>query len=383
MARSKVAEGIFYDSKRKVFYVSFIYGKDGEGKYIRKFKTYRTLKEAKEARREFLAHKEQNELVTPENGNLGDVVEEWLATIAKPRVAYTTYYGYEQIVRNHILKDKISKLPMEDVRARDIQQYYARMLRRVSPNTVIKHRDLLRSVFDYAVRMQYAYRNYVDETIPPTKARREPSVYTPEQLQALFEAMRGTWMEVVVYIAAYLGLRREEIAGLKWKSVDFNNGAILVCDARTAAGSVIVDKDTKTTSSYRKLQMPDTLREVLLAELRKQEEWRKVFGAEYHDSGYVVQHEDGRPRRPNYLSAKFKDIIDKNKLPHITLHGLRHTFASLANQSGATLFDTSKALGHSSPDITGRIYTHMLTRVQSTSVNGVSRQIDIRKRGAR
>lgn len=382
MAREKIAEGISYDIDRKLYYVAFTYGRDGNGKFIRKYKTYSTLKEARAAKREFDANKDHGDTLSPRRITLGDVMQEWLKTVAQPKIAHTTYYGYEQIVRNHLLKDKIGKLPIQDIKARDIQQYYARALEKLSPNTVIKHYNLLSSIFDYAVMMKYAYRNYVKETMPPKKIVSEPDIYTAEQLQTLFRAVQGTWMEPVVFIAGYLGLRREEISGLRWSSIDFTNNTILICDARTSAGSTIIEKETKTSSSYRKLQMPSTLREVLLGERQRQEEWKGIYGAQYHNGGYVIQHDDGRPRRPNYLSAKLQQIVSKYNLPHITLHGLRHTFASLANQSGVTLFDTSKALGHSSPDITGRIYTHLLTNVQSTSVAGVSQQLDNRKKGA-
>jgi len=84
------------------------------------------------------------------------------------------------------------------------------------------------------------------------------------------------------------------------------------------------------------------------------------LGDAYQNNNYVLTHEDGRPIRPNYASELFKRFILDNDLPPLTLHGLRHSFASVANAKGVSLFDIGKALGHSSTATTGKIYTHLL-----------------------
>jgi integrase len=74
----------------------------------------------------------------------------------------------------------------------------------------------------------------------------------------------------------------------------------------------------------------------------------------------VVAHDDGRPLRPNYASDLFTKFIRDNDLPPLTLHGLRHSFASIANAKRIPMYDIGKALGHSTPATTSRIYTHLL-----------------------
>ena len=66
--------------------------------------------------------------------------------------------------------------------------------------------------------------------------------------------------------------------------------------------------------------------------------------------------------RPNYAYELFRRFIEKNGLPPITLHGLRHSFASIANAKGISMYDIGKALGHSSPSTTSKIYTHLLDK---------------------
>ena len=106
--------------------------------------------------------------------------------------------------------------------------------------------------------------------------------------------------------------------------------------------------------------MSPDVTDVLLREREKQAKYRQALGAAYQNSGYVFSHEDGRPFRPNYASDLFAKFIKDNGLSHLTLHGLRHCFASIANARGIPMFDIGKALGHSSPATTSKIYTHLL-----------------------
>jgi len=98
----------------------------------------------------------------------------------------------------------------------------------------------------------------------------------------------------------------------------------------------------------------------LRKEQSKQEKYKDFFGDLYDTGDYVIVNEQGKPIRPNYVSELFKVFIKENDLPPITLHGLRHSFASIANAKGVTLYDIGKALGHSTPSTTGKIYTHLL-----------------------
>ena len=167
-------------------------------------------------------------------------------------------------------------------------------------------------------------------------------------------------MEVLIKLAGYLGLRREEIMGLTWNCVDFEHRQIEIREVRTMAATQVVTKDPKTDSSLRTLYMPDAVEDVLKREQAKQDYYRQTLGDSYQDSGYVFTHEDGRPIRPNYASELFTKFIADHDLPPITLHGLRHSFASIANSKGIPMYDIGKALGHSSPAVTGKIYTHLL-----------------------
>ena len=79
-----------------------------------------------------------------------------------------------------------------------------------------------------------------------------------------------------------------------------------------------------------------------------------------------------RPTPPNLVSLAFARVIRREGLPKITLHGLRHTFATIASAQGAPLFDIGKALGHSTPATTGKIYTHLLDHTHASTLAKVA-----------
>ena len=89
-------------------------------------------------------------------------------------------------------------------------------------------------------------------------------------------------------------------------------------------------------------------------------------------SGHVVLDHKGQPYSPNALSLAFTRFVRSSGLPRVTLHGLRHSFATIASFQGVSLFDIGKALGHSTPATTGRIYTHLIDRTHEETLMRVS-----------
>lgn len=179
-------------------------------------------------------------------------------------------------------------------------------------------------------------------------------------------------MEIPIYICAYLGLRRGELCGLRWQDIDFEQRTISIDATRTQAGNHEVIKDTKNTSSTRTLYLPDTLHAMLLKEKEHQETCKIKYANAYDDNPYVVVMETGKPFRPNYLSELFKKFCEEIGLPKIVLHELRHTFASLSNHAGIPSFNIGKAMGHSTPATTQKIYTHLLDQTHVQAVQGVA-----------
>ena len=363
--------------------VCFDYGIDRSGRRVRKYRTFDTKRDATRAFNEHKVKMDKGTQVMPSEYTFAQWLDYWYKDIIMPQIEQTTAYGYRGMIENY-LKPQLGEIRLQKLSARDIQQYYTWLMdeKGLSPNTVIKHHNLLTNTLNAAERQEYITKNPMRAVSPPKKRQREAKFYTPEQLGILLAKAVGTRLELPVYICAYLGLRRGELCGLRWSDVDLGHQTITIENTRTQAGKKEIEKGTKTASSTRTLSLPETLCDMLKAAKEHQQACRAEYKNAYDDNDYVVVMEDGRPFRPNYLSELFGKFLEDNDLPKIVLHELRHTFASLSNQAGIPAYNIGKALGHSTPATTQKIYTHLLDQTHTQAVEGVAAIADEARRKA-
>lgn len=363
--------------------VCFDYGIDREGRRVRKYRTFDTKRDATRAFNEHKVKMDKGTQIMPSEYTFAQWLDYWYKDIILPQIEETTAYGYRGMIENY-LKPQLGEIRLQKLTARDIQQYYTWLMgeKELSPNTVIKHHNLLTNTLNAAERQEYITKNPMRAVSPPKKRQREAKFYTPEQLGILLDKAVGTRLELPVFICAYLGLRRGELCGLRWSDVDLEHQTITIENTRTQAGKKEIEKGTKTASSTRTLYLPDTLCDMLKAAREHQQACRAEYKNAYDDNDYVVVMEDGRPFRPNYLSELFGKFLADNDLPKIVLHELRHTFASLSNQAGIPAYNIGKALGHSTPATTQKIYTHLLDQTHTQAVEGVAAIADEARRKA-
>ena len=373
MSRKSIERNISYDSVRQLYYVNMDYGLDENGKRVRVYHTYTSLPLARKALLQFSTERVLCRQVLPKPMTLDQWLEYWMEEVVKPNRAETTVYGYRKIIDNHV-SPALGDLPLQKLSPQDIQKYYNMLMRKkgLSPNTVRRHHDLLSAALRMAVKQDVLARCPTERVEPPRQVPFEAKFYGPEDLRRLCLLSEGTWLELVVKLAGGLGLRREEICGLRWPNVDFANRVVRIKEARTAAGASIVQKSTKTRSSTRTLYLSDDLYALLLREQQRQQQDCIRAGRDWDGDGMVLLDRHGEPHSPNAVSLGFTRFIRRHNMPKITLHGLRHTFATVASAQGAPLFDIGKALGHSTPATTGRIYTHLLDQTHARILNRVA-----------
>lgn len=372
MARKTVERNISYDDVRRIYYVSMDLGKDKDGKRLKRYQTYRTLYAARMGLRSFLTHREE-EINTPRHDlTLADWLESWMDNIVRPTRAETTVYGYQKIIDNHLVP-ALGHVPLLKLTPMDIQQYYIQVQQtaNLSSNTLRRHHDLLSSALRSAVRQDKLLVSPMDKVEPPRAKQKEASYYRPEELKRLYTLVEGHPLELCVKLAGSLGMRREEICGLKWECVDLQRQLLSIREARTAYGATVVQKETKNRSSVRTLFLPDDLARLLHMEQARQEDWLRQ-GKLKEPSQFVVLNYQGVPYSPNALSVAFTRFVRNNDLPRVTLHGLRHSFATVASFQGVPLFDIGKALGHATPATTGKIYTHLVDQTHEDTLLKVS-----------
>ena len=369
MARKTVERNISYDDARDLYYVSMDLGRDEEGRRIKQYRTFPTLTAARAGLRDFLAHRDQERQTPRHQLTLSEWLEYWMDTIVRPNRAETTVYSYQKIIDNH-LGPALGDMPLLKLTPKDIQQYYTQVQRdnSLSSNTMRRHHDLLSSSLRTAVRQDMLLVSPMDRVEPPRSKLYEADFYTPEELKRLYALLPGHRLELPVKLAGSLGLRREELCGLKWENVNFQLRVIYIREARTAFGATIIQKETKNRASVRTLYLPEDIFRLLNQERARQ---NALFRGR-EEPGHVVLDHKELPYSPNALSLAFTRFVRKNDLPRVTLHGLRHSFATIASFQGVSLFDIGKALGHSPPAPTGRIYTHLIDRTHEETLRRVS-----------
>ena len=270
-------------------------------------------------------------------------LEYWMEEVIQPNRAATTIYGYRKIIDNH-LSDALGSVPIQKLTPQHLQQYYSMLMRDkgLSANTVRRHHDLLSCALHMAPgRTSFSAVPQSGWSRPGSSPMR-PDSTPPAELKRLFGLVEGHWLELIVKLAGSLGLRREEICGLRWSSVDFPELRKLhIKEARTAAGAEIVQKETKNRSSNR---IPPHERRSLppaAAGARPAGRAQAGPGDAWPDTGMVAVDAKGNPYSPNAVSLAFTRFIQAHHLPKITLHGLRHTFATVASAQGAPPCSTS------------------------------------------
>ncbi len=165
-------------------------------------------------------------------------------------------------------------------------------------------------------------------------------------------------------LLAMTGCRRGEALGLRWQDVDFEHGRIAVRQTM-----ILVDNRPrlslpKTKRSRRTVPLDAGTLVILRAHRARQAQERLVFGPGYANSHLVFTRQDGTPVNPRGLSDTFNLLIRDTGLPRIRLHDLRHTFATLALQSGAHPKVVSDRLGHSTISFTLDVYSHSIPSMQ-------------------
>jgi len=160
-----------------------------------------------------------------------------------------------------------------------------------------------------------------------------------------------------LYEVAFLtGMRRGELVGLRWQSVDLASRTLRAEHTRVQAKTGIVESQPKTESGKRTVTLDDATIGALLGWKLRQDAEREKWGEAWEDAGYVFTREDGTPVKPDYATRLFEKLRKQAGLPKITLHGARHEHASLWIAGGGDVTLLSKRLGHSTSRITADLY---------------------------
>ena len=174
--------------------------------------------------------------------------------------------------------------------------------------------------------------------------------------------------KVLFHLAVFGGFRRGELIALTWDDIDFQNHTVTVSKASASTKGGIITKSPKTFSSNRTVTLPASTMGLIHRHKEEQQQYRLSLGTYWKGGNYLFIQDDGRQMDISTPNKVFKKVIriynrtHVDKLPEITLHGLRHTSATLLIAQNVDIKTVSSRLGHSETSTTMDIYAHALKK---------------------
>ena len=336
---------------------------------------YQTKKEAEDARKRTIGELSNGTYVVNSHVKLKEFLEYWLEYEIRQRVgSFNTYSVYSQAAKNHIIP-YLGRKKLTELSRGDIQRLYKNRAE-FSVHIARQVKTVMNVSLRYAVAHKLAARNPAEGVSLPKNVKPSPyhtrnidtqKTLTLEQMQILLEASRGTPIHMQVLFNVLMGLRRQEINGLKYADIDYINRTLSVerqlgkeLDRNpNASGENTMKKrelPLKSSSSKRVLPIPDYVFEAVLEERKIYEKNRSRRKSQFLDADYICCSSYGKPRSKDFHWRHYKNLLKSAELPDIRWHDLRSTYCTLLLKSDFNPKAVSKLMGHAKELITVDVY---------------------------
>jgi integrase len=241
---------------------------------------------------------------------------------------------------------------------------------------------ILKASMRQAVRWQILARNPVDAVDPPRIERATMTTYDLAQTADLIDATRGTRMMITVVLAVLCGLRRGEIAALRWRNINLSAAQLAVTESAEQTKAGVRYKKPKSGKGRTVALSARVVNELRNHRVQQAQELL-LLGVPLTDDAFVVAQADGSPLQPRTITHQWHQLLANTKtLPRIRFHDLRHAHATHMLSSGVHPKIASERLGHSKVGITMDLYSHVMPGMQEDAAARVDRDLEdvIKKR---
>jgi integrase len=301
-------------------------------------------------------------------------LDRWLADYAKPKVSPKTYERYQEMIDGHI-RPALGSYLLPKLAPLHIQAFYGRALASgrkdgkggLSSRSVVHFHRLLNKAFAQALKWQLLARNPIQAVEPPRAERQEMRALDEDETATLLGLLGTSRLSMPVMLAITTGLRRGEILGLRWSSVDLATGTITVVQSLEQTKEGLRFKPPKTHRSRRSIALLAITVEALRSHRARQAQERLALGPAYDDHDLVCPRPGGTPWPPDMFSTTFAALIRRSGLRRFRFHDLRHSHASQLVKAGVHPKVVSERLGHSGVGITLDTYSHVLPGLQENA----------------
>lgn len=358
MSRRGHKEGSVYRRKDGRWCGAVFLGFDLHGRAIRKYVYGKTRQEAFEKLTKALREQQLGLLSKTEHASFGQWLWGFLEHYKKPEVRATTYELYKRILSCH-LPERLAEKPLEKVSPHLLQAVFVE-IGKEHPRTAQVFRNFIHAALEQAVKLSYIPRNPVDATTRPRAKPKEMKILTVEEIRQFLEVASHHRLYAAFLLLATTGLRRGEALGLKWGDLDFEHGTLAVKRTLSWVQGKPLLQEPKTSGSARVIPLPPSTLEALKEWRKKWLEEKLALGPDWPETELVFPSEVHTPMHPRGFLRTYKGLLEKAGLPSVSLHALRHSYATMLLAAGENPKVVQEMLGHSSISTTLGIYSKVL-----------------------
>lgn len=401
--------------RKNTYQITVSKGRDISGKQLVETTTFtpdptKTEKQNQKALEKFVFEFEEKvksgKVMDGEKMVYKDYIDLWLKDYAYKQLEQTSIERCESSLNNLILPE-LGHLKLAKIQPLHIQEFYNTLAQKgytvngrhkeYKANTIKRVHQIISSTLNTAVQWQLIENNPCSHVKPPKAERSSSDInhFTLEEAQIFLAQLDNKYtisyggrskkdgspsdrhyethkvplqFKVFFYLALFGGFRLGELLALTWNDIDFENNTVSITKSTARTKNGLITKSPKTASSIRIVSIPIDTMHLLKHYKAEQNTIRLSLGTYWKGCGHLFIQDDGRQMDISTPNHTFKKIIkrynesvdEKNRLSEITLHGLRHTSATLLISQNIDVRTVSGRLGHSECSTTMNIYAHAL-----------------------
>lgn len=333
-------------------------------KRVRKYVYASTRPECRRKVNALIEEIENNGILNPSKATFKEFAQIWLDTYCT-NLSPTTINGYKRYITyiNNYIGDAMM-IKILPIHVQEVINDYSKTHSKKSCQNLL---GIAHGVFKYAIINKSLKTNPCENIIVPQDITKyQYYIYNETEFNKLLEFVTGTKEEIPILLAALCGLRVSEIMGLTWNDIDFDKHIINIRKANVHVNGAVIEKNTKTRTSYREIVAPSYVIERLSL---------------YKSVGYVYPKENGKPENGGNYGNRFRRMLKKVGLPHTRFHDLRHFNATMMLKHGVSDKEAAARLGHSDINMTKK-YQHILGNMKTRTadiLDGIVKKSDVKK----
>jgi integrase len=341
---------------------------------------FRTRKDAQAHLNEVLGKVQAQEWTPDRKMTVEQLLGEWLAAKESEGLRPATLAQYSKIIDAwlvpHVGAAQLTKMSPKQAQqlVETLRAGGGRNATPLSSRSVQLAIVVLKAATAWSVETQVVGRDpLLGFKRPRAKASKDATAaWTTEEARSFLVSVADDRLVAAWSLLLTRGLRRGELAGLRWDAIDLDGRSLRITRTRVLVDGQPIDSEPKTDAGKRRIPLDDRLVATLRSHRARQGQERWSAGEAWADGGYVFTDELGVPLHPEYFSTRFETLTDKAGLRRIRLHDLRHTAASHMIAAGVSPKVVAELLGHSSPTITQTTYQHVMPGMSEAAGEALS-----------